>query len=214
MIGAIENAMLARVKTATAARALGYDISTFETWPRQFDEYQAERVIKFPAVWAAFGGVHKAERIARGRHRFHATFALVVAAKNVRNEESRRHGGSPSEVGSYQMACDMARLLADQTLGLDIDALQPVSMQMVDVADIPTLKQISMYSVGFETGFYLDAMANVSPAEALAAFKIFHANWDPAPFGHVDADPTTPGVQIPDDVHAVGSDSIILDQDT
>jgi phage gp37-like protein len=207
MIGQVENAMLARIAAASASGAVGYTYRTLETWPKTFDEYLSARQIQFPACWAAFGGSHRTERIARGRWRVHSTFALVVAAENLRNEQSRRQGGSPSEPGSYQLAEDAMTILGDQMLGLDIDEFEPTSVLPVDTADIPKLRQLSIYAVTFATALYYDTAPVVSD---IADFVTFHANWDPAPFGHVDADPATPGVQIPDDAHAVGTDHITL----
>ncbi|MGI8839762.1 MAG: phage protein Gp37 [Caulobacteraceae bacterium] len=207
MIGLVENAMLERVKAASASGLLGYDYRTLENWPSNFDKY-LESKVRYPACWAAFGGSHKAERIAAGRYRVHSTFALVVGAENVRNEQSRRLGGSASEPGSYQLAEDALQIMGDQTFGLDIDAFEPTSVLPVENADIPALRQISLYAATFATALYYDR----APLSGdVADFVTFHANWDPAPYGHVDADPAAPGVQIPDDPHAVATDTVTLE---
>jgi hypothetical protein len=129
----------------------------------------------------------------------------VVAAENLRNEESRRHGGSAREPGSYRLAVDAARLLSGQSLGLDIDSLKPTSILVVETADIPRLKHLSLYAVSFDTAFTLDAAPGTGD---ISDFNLFHADWDPAPFGHVDPN------ALPDaNGAAIGADSIILRQD-
>ncbi|HUO23122.1 MAG TPA: phage protein Gp37 [Caulobacteraceae bacterium] len=209
MIGAVENGMIKRVVDASMAKVLGYTYATTDSWPKEFDDYLSSQTIKYPALWSVFGGVRSTERVTKGRWRSHATFGLVAAAENKRNERSRRFGGTESEVGTYQMAQDIVALLGDQTLGLDIDALAPVSIEPVETSDIPKLKQISMLAVTFATALYFET--EQMPTDAFP-FKTIHANWDPAPYGHVDADPVKPGVQIPDDAHAIATDIVNLPQ--
>jgi len=202
MIGVVENAMLARLAAASAAGAIGYSYRTLETWPAKFDQYLEARQVNFPAAWTAFAGAHQIDRIAKGRWRAHCGFAMVVAAENLRNEQSRRQGGSPSEPGSYQLAIDALSVLADQTLGLDIDALKGASIAHVETSDIPKLRQISIYAVNFETALYYDTAPVVS---GIADFVTFHADWDPAPYGHLDP------ANLPDDAHAIaGADNVTL----
>jgi len=208
-IGAVENRMLEHIQRATDSGALRYAFATRETWPAKFDQVLNSEVVRYPAVWTAFGGCHEVETIARGRWRAKCSFGIVVAAENMRNEQSRRHGGSPAEPGSYQLAQDVFRLFAGQSIGLDIDPLMPMSILPVETADIEKLKLVSIYAVSFDTGIYFDTPVSLDDIEA---FKTFHANWDPAPYGHVDADAEKPGVQIPDDRHAIGTDNIQLAQ--
>jgi phage gp37-like protein len=201
MIGQVENAMLARIAAASEAGVIPYAYVTLETWPKAFDEYLSSRQVRYPAAWAAYAGSHKIERVARGRSRAHCAFGIVVAAQNLRNEAARRLGGSASEVGSYQMAEDVVRLLQDQTLGLDIDALTAASILPVETSDIPSVKQISLYAVTFETAIYYDTAA--FPGD-LSPFATFHADWDPAPYGRVSE-------PLPDDAAASAVDNVTLE---
>jgi hypothetical protein len=81
-----------------------------------------------------------------------------------------------------------------------------VSILPVETADIPKMRQISMYAVTFDTAIYLDVMPNVNGTD-FNPFVTFHADWDPAPYGHVN--PT----ELPDDAPAIGVDNINLPQD-
>lgn len=212
MIGLVENAMLARIKEASANHAIPYAFRTLETWPKDFVEYLEREALQFPACWSTFGGAHKGERVSRGRWAMASSFGLVVAAQNLRNEQARRHGGTAAEPGSYQLAKDVLRLLGDQTFGLDVLPFLPVSILPVETHDIPKLAQISMYAVSFETTLYFETQPNVAGAPDAAPLQRLHANWDPAPYGHVDADAATAGVQIPDDPHAIVTSNVELEQ--
>lgn len=200
MIGLVENAMLARLKAAGEAGVIPYGYRSFLTWPRNFDEFLSSETVGYPACWAAFGGAHKVERLSSGLWQAHCAFGLVVAAENRRNEQSRRHGGSASEPGSYQLATDALRLLAGQRLGLDITPLEPASIVQVETSDIPKIKQLSIYAVTFDTRL---PFVTAPVLAQINAFDSFHADWDPAPFGHV----STP---LPDDGPAIGADNIPL----
>jgi phage gp37-like protein len=209
-IGEVENAMLAFADGWGKRDRAPYRFRTLTTFPKNFDAYLQATVVQYPALWVVFAGAGKIERVARGRWRAHCSFVAVVAAENLRNEQARRHGGTAEEPGSYQLAGDVARLFGDQRFGLDINAFEPMSIEVVDATDIPKAREISMYAVSFATSLYFDSMPDLTGPND---FRLFHANWDPAPYGHVDADLETPGVQIPDDVHAAGTDNIHLHQD-
>ncbi len=204
MIGEIENAMLERVTAASKAGVIPYSYPTHQTWPKDFDAFLQSETVRYPAVWSAFAGVHRTMPVGRGKVHCHAAFGLVVAAQSARNEQARRHGGSPSEPGSYQLAQDAGRLLHGHTLGLPIDSLVLSSILPVEMPGDAKLRQVSMYAVTFETGFDLEATTGLSD---IADFKTFHADWDPAPFGHVDPD------DIPDPVTPpAGADQVELPQ--
>ncbi len=210
MIGVLENAMVAWMQAAGTGvdgdpPALSYAYRTLTSWPKLFDDFMAKQTPQYPACWAAFGGIHKIERMGRARFRCISTVSMVVAAENIRNEQARRQGGSASEPGSYQLATDALQLLGNQKLGLDIDPLEPLSIQAVETSDIPSLRQISIYAVSFETALYYDTLPTVTGA--LNPFATFHANWDPAPGGHVNP------AALPDDADAVATDNIQLPQD-
>jgi phage gp37-like protein len=203
MIGAVENAMLARIKAASDGGVIPYAYRALETWPKDFDEYLSSRTVSYPAAWASFGGVHKIERVAKGRWKAHAVFGMVVAAENKRNEQATRHGGTAAEPGSYQLASDVVRILGDQRLGLGIDPFMPTSVLPVETSDIPKVKQVSIYAVSFDTALYFET----EPSADMAPFKTLHTNWDPAPYGHV-----VRSEPLPQDANAIASDQIEIEE--
>lgn len=217
MIGAIENAMLARLKAAADAGALGYAWRMLDTYPEDWDElFKNKGAINTPAAWATFGGISSLRMEDSGGWRAIATFGLVVAAQNLRNETATRHGhrnqaGELVEPGSYQLMVDAIGLLGDNDFGLDIEPLEVVQAVQVATGTIANLRNISMWATEFRTAFHIPELTFDADGN-LADFEIFHANWDVPPFGGVDADPGQAGVQLPADAQADATDHVELPQ--
>lgn len=132
MIAAIEEAIIARIKTASASTpGLGYAIREVKSYGGEFDEDLAQVVRSFPAVWVAFAGSGKSKPMGTGRNKWltPVTFVVMVGARNVRGERETRQGltvgGVLQEVGVYQMLKDISLLLINNDLGLKIDYLKP-----------------------------------------------------------------------------------------
>jgi phage gp37-like protein len=206
MIARIEGAMLDRLRIAGAAGLLGYGFRTLTTYPEDWDALLKDKgAMLMPAAWAVFGGFDQAEEQDEGGARVRASFGLVVAAENLRNEQATRHGGPrPNEPGSYQLMLDAAGLLIGQDFGLDIKRLQLVEARSVRPIAALEQRKVSMWAVLFRT--VMPIIALDPDADPIGDFDVFHANWDIAPFGNVDADPDCPGVQLPADRTADATD--------
>lgn len=120
-ISAIEDAILARIASA----GLPY-LRTVESYGGELDDDLVKAVRRFPAVWAALKGVGEGQALntAQSVYRHHATWVVMVAARNLRNEAATRKGDKVN-VGTYQMLEDVRSLLAGQDFGLEIDNLRP-----------------------------------------------------------------------------------------
>ncbi len=206
MIGAIEQKILDRLKAASAAGVLGYKFLEVESLPIDIDESLAERVQRFPSAWTAFQGWKAVKVVGDGSVQVEATYHVVVAAQNVRNERSTRMGGSASEVGSYQMTFDVARLMAGQTFGLQVDPIEVGDCGSLFTGLDPAKRKVSLFSVELKTGFLVEP----TPDGDLVDFNVLHVNWDIPPHGGIDADPDAEGVQLPDDEHADATSHIIV----
>jgi len=132
VISQIEDAIIARITAAnTATPGLGYKLSGVTSYGGELDDDLARVVRTFPAVWVAFAGAGKPKAVAASRDKWllPATFAVMVAARNVRGERDTRHGlsvnGVIKEVGAYQMLQDISLLLINTDLGLPIAYLKP-----------------------------------------------------------------------------------------
>lgn len=206
----IENAILERLRAAGEADVLGYRFQTLDTYPADFDVYLKNEIISdnaFPAAWVVFGGWRAPSD--DGALQCPAVFMVVVAAQNLRNEQSRRHGAGAAEVGSYQLMLDVAGLIHGQRLGLDIGTLQLGPCRSVRPTPTIVERQLSLYALEFTTLMPIEVAR--FPATAIDDFSTFHANWDLAPFGGVDADPEAAGVQIPADDQADATDHLELE---
>lgn len=132
MIAAIEDAIIERIKTASAsAPGLGYVIREVKSYGGEFDDDLSQVIRSFPAVWVTFVGSGKSRPMANSRNKWltPVTFAVMVGARNIRGERETRQGltvgGVLQEVGVYQMLKDISLLLINSDLGLKIDYLKP-----------------------------------------------------------------------------------------
>ncbi|MGH7027377.1 phage protein Gp37 [Brevundimonas sp.] len=188
-IAEIENAILARLQAAGDQSVLGYRFRTLESYPEEFDAY-LKNTIKaghvFPGAWVVFGGWRRPTDAGSSLNA-EAVFMVVVAARNLRNEKSQRHGATDKEVGSYQLLLDVSRLLHGQRLGLDIGALQLGPCRSVRPTQTITENQLSVYALEFSAALPIAIGGGLSGP--LDDFSTFHANWDAPPFADIEAVP-------------------------
>lgn len=209
MIGAIEEAMLARLTAAGDAGVLGYRFKQRESLPVDVDERLIERIKAYPACGTVFAG-WRALSSAGSSTKVRAMVHLVLAAQNARNEKATRISPTPGEPGAYQLVMDAVALLQGQRLGLPIGPLMLGDCASLYSGAKGQGQSISLFAVTFTTDFAIDALP---PLDQVGDFKLFHADWDIPPFGGVDADPVAPGVQLPDDAHADTVSEVILPQE-
>lgn len=181
MIGAIENAILARLKAASDADLLGYTYKTLESYPTDWDAYLSDKTIRAPGAWVVFGGFHGGQAVSIGNLTAVGQYGLVVMAENARNETAQRQGGPVAgEPGSYQLAEDAIALLHGWDPGVvGASALKATALHQVRSQAIVKQRRISMLAVSFDVpmGFY--AMLNGPLNGGVAGdFATFHANWD------------------------------------
>jgi phage gp37-like protein len=192
MIGTTELAIVDVLRQAggSSGGALGYDYRSFDTFPDEFDEYLRDNShLKLPACWAVFLGLVDGEDFGsdlgwQGR----ARFALVVAAKNLRNEEDTRHGDGATP-GSYQLAIDAIRLLSRNDLsGYDagqLELVEPITVRSARlVGRTPTIKQLGLSLIAIELECVLPTGAFTGDADD---FLSLHVDWDVPPIGNVAA---------------------------
>lgn len=147
-ISSIEDAIMARI----AGARLPY-LKTVATYGGELDENLAEAVRCFPAVWVAFKGEGEGQRLTTTGHvyRIPATWVVLAAARNLRNESATRRGDHV-RVGTYQMLLDLRALLAGQDFGLDIDTLRPGRVQSLTNARFQG-QGVSVYAQEWHTRY-------------------------------------------------------------
>ncbi|RYY25240.1 MAG: DUF1834 family protein [Sphingomonadales bacterium] len=211
MIDQTELSILAHLQAASDSDMLGYRYRQLETYPVDWDEYLKDKgQLASPAAWVTFAGI---DRFEGGKSNLRAicSFGVVVAARNERSETATRHGhrkqgGALAEVGSYQMMLDAAGLLVGEDFGLDIDKLELVAAGPVPAGNLAFLRKASMFALHFQTAVAVEKLQ--LGTGQLTDFAKFHANWDIAPHGNVDADPEAAGIQIPADATADANDHV------
>jgi len=178
----LENAALARLKAAETT--LGYSWRTLDSLPLQFDEALEQLASQAPAAWAVWTGL--GQGAVQGTTKAYPTsLVMIVAAENRRSERATRHGGSDAEVGSYQLLADVAALLDEQKLGLDIAPLTLTDARPLFFRGLPkATRNWSVFALTFETTVF---MRRGAAASALDDFATFHADWDLPPLGSIDA---------------------------
>jgi phage gp37-like protein len=212
MIGSIENAIIAMLRAASDRDVLGYKYDTLESYPADWDAYMKESsgIIKAPAAWVVYNGWREVPSDCRSPQ-YDMRFYLIVMAENQRNENYRRTGDpvNPKTPGSYQMIWDAAALLSGQNLGLDIGALKVGGCRFVTPPSAMKDRKISMLAI--ELSSIVPGADPVTYNPDIKDFAAVHIDWDLPPFGGVDAESSTPGIQLPDPAHAAASDDIILE---
>nr|WP_256473555.1 phage protein Gp37 [Neisseria sp. HSC-16F19] len=127
------------------------------------DEGLYQVVQQMPAVWVTFGGIGKTEPVKtnRNKHTAHAKFVVMVAAKSYRSEAASRAGGvSRWEIGSYDLLYAVRRLLANQDLGLSMDALQPGAVRTLFNGRLERAEAMSVFACEFSTHWIEEALPN------------------------------------------------------
>lgn len=179
MIGAIEQAMIDRVKAASADGVLGYELREVDSYADQLTPDNIKRAAQnFPAVLFVFLGEPAPEDAPGGGERRRPRFAAFVCQDNRRNEKARRRGAD-GKVGSYQMAEDVKALFFNQTLGLDLNG----PIRGGAIRSMFNSGGLSVYAVEFTAVF--DWNPALADAATLDDFSTFHADWDVPPHGNV-----------------------------
>lgn len=121
MITVIEEAIMAQILAAK----LPY-LRSLATYGGQLDGSFSEVIRQLPGVWVFFKGEGPGSALntTRRQWKIPATFMVIVAARNVRNEAAARHGDA-LQIGTYQMLADLRALLLQQTFSLPIEPLKP-----------------------------------------------------------------------------------------
>lgn len=212
MIGAIEAAMINRIREVSDAGLLGYRLKLVEGYGGQFEDDLLREVVNgLPGAFPVYTGGKVARTVCNHREwMMGATFGVLVAAINKRNEGARRTGATPGEVGTYQMAEDIASVLMGQSFGLAITPLMPVGIKPFPLTRGDG-QAVSIVAVEFETDYTVTARPDIlgapipitvprpsldeafGSAARLADFMTAHVDWDVAPHDPPDSVPLPEG---------------------
>lgn len=188
MIGAIEQAMVDRIKAASAAGTLGYTLKKVISYGGEFDADIKQVIKDFPAVWVVFAGRGRPVQRTTAIWRVESRFTVVGGTRNRRNERARRRGDA-GKVGSYQIVEDCEALLIGQTFGLAIDPVEPAGVRSLFQGAVSD-RQVSLYAIDLTVRQEIEIPA---PAGGLDDFITFHADWDIPVFDPALTVPAAPG---------------------
>lgn len=159
MIAIIEQAIVGRLR-----QGMGRLVTGVHSYGGELDDEGLYQVVQhMPAAWVTFAGIEKTEAVKTNRmkHRAHAKFVVMVAARSFRSEAASRAGGvAHGEVGSYQLIYAVRRLLANQDLGLPIDSLQPRAVRTLFNGRLERSEAMSVFACEFETHWIEEALDN------------------------------------------------------
>lgn len=153
MITKIEQAMVERLK-----HGLGQMVRTVKSYNGEVDDLAAQ-IMTLPAVWVTYGG-SRIDSKATGSQRYQdkATFVVMCATRNLRNEIAGRQGGMDKrEIGSNDLIRACRRLLDGQRLGLaDSRGLIPQAVNVIVNNTLVQSAALSVYAI--EYAIYFDSV--------------------------------------------------------
>lgn len=178
MIAQIEQAIIEKINAAR----LGYALHV-ASYSGEFEDDDARRAIaRFPAAWVSFLSEAPADRGA-SKTVYRARFAVMLAARSLRNERAQRHGTQAGDVGLYQIMADVCATLDHEALALDA------------VTSRLTRARASLLRNGYATRervavavteWTVDYLTPTRPAtKAYAPFRRVHVAWDFPPHGNI-----------------------------
>lgn len=179
MIGEIELAILARIDAVSKLGGLGYTLRQVESLPADLIEELPTYVAQFPAAWTYLGDMRSVGEVGRST-KVEWAINVLVGARNLRSERASRFGGAATEVGSYQIANDIAQLLLGQTLSLPMDPLRLDAISPIYSGARIDKSSASIMGVRFVATFLVEPVYADLGDQPLGNFAEFHAAWLPA----------------------------------
>lgn len=124
----IENAIVQQLRTVSRA----YSGLLVESYAGQLDDEMFGWVRTLPAVWVTFGDVKSVERKGVHSYLYSGTFEVLSAQRALVENAGRLAGTDKgASVGVYELVEDNKLCLVNQSLGLQIQALQPGAVRPV-----------------------------------------------------------------------------------
>lgn len=188
MIAKIELAILESLRLAGESGRFPYVYRTLATYPENFNAYlkSATGQLRAPAAWVVFLGISGGDDIGDDNGFMgEARFALVLAAQNLRDEQTTRHG-TDGEPGSYLLAQDAARLLSRNDLSdidADIEMVRPLKIESVlpmERTDEIRTARLSLFAIALSCTV---PFGQVPLADE--PFDLLHIDWDIPAHGNV-----------------------------
>ncbi len=134
-------------------------IREIKSYGGEFDDDILAVINSFPAIWVTFVGSGTPKKSSHNKTTYPITFAVLVGASSVRNEEARRQGAG-SDIGTYQMLYLVQNLL----IGNDLSSAGVTGLDPLALGKTKTIfnskarsQSISVLSQEFSTAFTITA---------------------------------------------------------
>nr|WP_277606423.1 phage protein Gp37 [Acinetobacter sp. NIPH 1958] len=134
-------------------------IREIKTYGGEFDDGLTAIIKAFPAIWVVFEGSGTPEKISYNKTKYPLKFVVLVGARSVRNEESRRQGAG-NDIGTYEMLDRVQKLLIGNDLSsVGIAGLAPLELgRTKTIFNTKTTSQsVSVLSQEFTTQYTITA---------------------------------------------------------
>ncbi|MCA3288233.1 MAG: DUF1834 family protein [Roseomonas sp.] len=198
MIGALEDAIIAKLKVAFANR-----LKEIDHRPAKFDADELLRILTMaPAIYVAFLGCQRSER-PPGSMR--ATYGVYMVAMNASGERARRRGDEAT-IGAYEMlvltAATLERWVPEGAAGpIEVQSCENLYASVFEKNGITVYGLVCDVPVQIQDGWGVPVLDNAAPGAGTDAdappsfldnFITFHADQDVPPFGNVATPPPAP----------------------
>lgn len=181
MIGALEDAIIAKLSSAFAGRLKEVDHK-----PAKFDADELLRILTMaPAIYVAFLGFQRSER-PPGSVR--ATYGAYMVAANASGERARRRGDAAT-IGAYEMAVLTAATLERW---VPEGAAGPMEVQSCENLYASVFEKNGITVYGLVCDVPMQIQDDWDVPTTLDNFITFHADQDIPPFGNVATPPPAP----------------------
>lgn len=181
MIGALEDAIIAKLKVAFANR-----LKEIDHRPAKFDADELLRILTMaPAIYVAFLGWQRSERPPGS---VITTFGVYLVAKNASGESARRRGDEAT-IGAYEMAGVTAATLERWVAA---GAAGPLEVKSCENLYATAFEKNGLTVYGLVCDVPMQIQDDWDVPTTLDNFITFHADQDIPPFGNVATPPPAP----------------------
>lgn len=130
-----------------------------KTYGGEFDDDITTAIRSFPAIWITFEGSGTPKRISHNKTEYPIQFVILVGARSLRNEETRRQG-TAFDIGTYQMLDHVQRLLTNNDLSsMGVHGVAPLALGRTKTIFNTAVREqsISVLAQSFSTQYVITA---------------------------------------------------------
>ncbi|WP_237411609.1 phage protein Gp37 [Acinetobacter nectaris] len=154
-------------------------VREIKTYGGEFDDDITTAIRSFPAIWITFDGSGSPKRISHNKTEYPVTFVVLVGARSLRNEETRRQG-TAFDIGTYQMLDHVQRLLTNNDLSITgLTGIAPLKLGRTKTIFNTAVREqsISVLAQEFTTQYVITA-SDRDRTEDMTTSEIHRINLD------------------------------------